>query len=514
MHLKSLCWSTALALSLALPFTLPATAAESDTIRMATSFKIRSMDPVKQGFWMQEFGQGELLMKFQPDGSITPWLAKELKLIDDTTWVIQLRDNVTFQNGTKMDVAAVLAAIAYHRDLNNGTKSVIPAEAEFIQTGPWEITVKTGQPIPELPSILAHESRLMIIDVAAVKAVGQDYEKLEGAGIHTGPYKLVSLTDQKMIAERYENYWQGKPMMAGIDLSFVTDENARILAVKNNEVDIALYPPVAAKPVFDVTPGVNLDLGPVSTDGFTAFMNIEKGPLQDVAVRQALMKAINYAEIAKTVFSDTKGQATGLYNPGFDWALKNYEFDLAKANALLDQAGWMKKGDIRQKAGQDLSITILTYPQQPDLKPLSVALQAYFKAVGINSQVTSVDSVNETAKNDLVPWDLALSSTGTATVGAVGSFLNRYIKTGGDRNYGYSDPEMDQLIETLNVTMDKAKRQQLLAQIQTILVDKNPYAFVTLFHKERVLVGDNWTDYVPGVAWNHIKWDTQPNKNR
>ncbi|WP_316858600.1 ABC transporter substrate-binding protein [uncultured Cohaesibacter sp.] len=507
MKMKSLLLGVALAAAIS----VPAVADSPEVIRMATSFKIRSMDPIKQGFWMQEFGQGELLMKFHADGSITPWLAKDLKRVDDTTWVITMRDNITFQNGKAVDVPAVLAAIAYNRELNGGTQSVIPAEAEFLQTGPWEITVKTGTPVPELPSILAHESRLMIIDVDTVKAANGDFEKLEGAGIHTGPFKLISLDDQKMIAERYDNYWQGKPVMKGVELHFVTDENARILAVKNGEIDIALYPPVAAKPVFDVTPGVTLDLGAVSIDGFTGFMNVKKGPMADVAVRKAVMKAVNYQEIADTVFSGTKGKATGLYNPNFSWALKNYEFDLEEANDLLDKAGWVKKGDYREKDGKPLSITMLIYPQQPDLKPLSSALQGYFKAVGINSKITSVDSVNETAKNDLVDWDFALSSTGTATVGAVGNFLVRYIHTGGDRNYGYSNANVDQLIDELNVTMDQKKRDELLGKIQTVLVEDDPYAFVLALHKERVLVGDNYTDYVPGVAWNHVKWDTQPN---
>ncbi len=483
-----------------------------DTIRMATSFKIRSMDPVKQGFWMQEFGQGELLMKFQPDGSITPWLAESLTLADDTTWVIKLRNNITFQNGKAMDVPAVLAAIAYHRELNSGTKSVVPSEVEFTQTGPWEITVKTGVPVPELPSILAHESHLMIIDVEAVKAANGDFEKLEGAGIHTGPFKLVSLDDQKMVAERYEGYWQGKPVMDGVELQFVSDENARILAVKNGEIDIALYPPVAAKPVFDVTPGVNLDLGAVSAGGFTGFMNIEKSPLEDIKVRKALMKSINYQEIADTVFSGTKAEATGLYNPSFSWALKNYKFDPDEASALLDEAGWTKNGDYREKDGKTLSMTLLIYPQQPDLKPLSSALQGYLKAAGIDSKIVSVDSITETAKNDLVEWDFALSSTGTATVGAVGSFLTRYIKTGGDRNYGYSNKQMDTLIDQLSATVEQKKRDELLGKIQAILVEEDPYAFVLTLHKERVLVGDNWTDYEPGVAWNHIKWNTQPNQ--
>ncbi len=506
MTLKSLLLGGAMALT-ALP------AAAEDIIRMATSFQIRSMDPVSQGFWMQEFGQGELLMKFQPDGTITPWLAESLTRTDDTTWVITIRDGVTFQNGKPMDVPAVLAAIAYHRERNAGTQAQIPAEATFTQTGPLEITVKTGVPVPELPSILAHESRLMIIDVEPVLAAGEDYEALEGAGIHTGPYKLVDLNDQRMIAERYDGYWQGKPAMDGVEVRFVSDVNARILAVQNGEVDIALYPPISAAPVFAVTPNVNLALGAPSTGGFLSVMDVTNGVFEDVDVRKAVMLAVNYEELANEVFHGAKIPATSLYNPRFPWAVENYRYDPAEANAILDAAGWVRDGDTRVKDGETLSVTLMIYPQQPDLVPLSTAMQAYLSAIGVASEIVSVDSVTEATMNDLVEWDLAMVATGTATVGSVSGFLNRYVACEGDRNYGgYCNDRMEELIKTLDVTVDEAARNELLREIQTILVEEDPYVFNATILVERALTSDAWSDYVPAVAWNHIKWDTAPNK--
>ncbi|PIE06626.1 MAG: peptide ABC transporter substrate-binding protein [Rhodobacterales bacterium] len=506
MKLKTLALTSALAL-----MALPALA--DDVIHMATSFKIRSMDPVKQGFWMQEFGQGELLMQFQPDGSIQPWLAEKLERTDDTTWVITLRDGVTFQNGKPMDVPAVLAAIAYHRERNTGTQAVLPEEAEFVQTGEHEITVNTGVPVPELPNILAHESRLMIIDVEPVLAAGEDYEALEGAGIHTGPYKLVSLDDQHMVAERYDGYWRGKPAMAGVDLRFVTDPNARILAVQNGEVDIALYPPTAAAPVFAVTPNLNLALGPISTGGFVGFMDVKDGAFEEIAVRRAVMLAMDYDEIADEVFHKAKAPATSLYNPNFPWTVANYRTDVDEANALLDAAGWVRDGDSRSRDGEELKITIMIYPQQPDLVPLSNAMQSYLTAIGVGSEVISVDSITEAAMNDLVEWDLAITATGTATVGAVSGFLNQYVACGASRNYGdYCNDRVQELIETLGVTVDEAKRIELLKEIQQIVTIDDPYLFNLTILIERALVSDAWSDYVPAVAWNHIKWDTAPNK--
>ncbi|QPH55623.1 ABC transporter substrate-binding protein [Pontivivens ytuae] len=505
MILKPILLGGAIALT-ALP------AAADDIINMATSFQIRSMDPVEQGFWMQEFGQGELLMQFQPDGTITPWLAESLERTDDTTWVITIRDGVTFQNGSAMDVPAVLEAIAYHRERNSGTQAVLPAEATFTQTGEREITVETGVPVPELPSILAHESRLMIIDVDPVLEAGEDFEALEGAGIHTGPYRLVDLDDQRMIAERYDGYWRGMPAMEGVELRFVSDANARILAVQNGEVDIALYPPISAAPVFAATPNVNLALGAPSTGGFLSVMDVTNGAFEEVAVRRAVMLAVNYEELANDVFHGAKIPATGLYNPRFPFAVENYRHDPEEANAILDAAGWVRDGDTRTRDGETLSVTLMIYPQQPDLVPLSNAMQSYLREIGIASEIMSVDNVNEAAMNDLVAWDLAMVATGTATVGSVSGFLNRYVACEGDRNYGgYCNDRVQELIETLDVTVNEESRYEMLREIQAILVEDDPYVFNATILIERALVSDAWSDYVPAVAWNHIKWDTAPN---
>ena len=301
--------------------------------------------------------------------------------------------------------------------------------------------------------------------------------------------------------------------MAGVELRFVSDANARILAVQNGEVDIALYPPIAAAPVFAATPGLNLALGPLSTGGFLGFMDTENGVFEEVAVRRAVMLAMDYEEIANTVFHGAKAPATSLYNPNLPWAVENYRHDVDKANALLDAAGWVRDGDTRKRNGKTLSITIMIYPQQPDLVPLSNAMQSYLAEIGVASKVVSVDSVREAAMNDLVEWDLALSATGTATVGSVSGFLNRYVSCDGDRNYGgYCNDRVQDLITALDVTVDEERRYDMLREIQTIVAEDDPYIFNLTILKERALVSDAWSDYVPAVAWNHIKWDTAPNK--
>ncbi|NJM05308.1 ABC transporter substrate-binding protein, partial [Candidatus Gracilibacteria bacterium] len=126
-----------------------------------------------------------------------------------------------------------------------------------------------------------------------VEAAGDNFAALVGAGIYTGPYQVASLNDQEMLLERFTGYWQGLPALPGIAVRFVTDPQARLLAVQNDEADIALYPPTAAKAVVDAQEGLYFNYGTPGTGGFRMALNIQEPPFNDMAVRQAIMRAIN-----------------------------------------------------------------------------------------------------------------------------------------------------------------------------------------------------------------------------
>lgn len=491
----------------------PVIAEDHAPLRIVTSFAIENMNPFDEGYWMQEFGVAELLMKFEKDGQHHPWLLSNLEAADDETWVLSLRENITFQNGRPVNAEAVLAAITLQLENSPAARGAVPESALFTMTGDYEITVTTDQPWPSLPGTLANESVFLIFDAEAVEAVGDDWPSLVGAGIYTGPYAVTHLDANEMIVERFDDYWQGLPALPGLSVTFVTDPNARILAVQNDEADIALYPPTAAFPVIEATPGVHFVAGTPGTGGFLGFFNSSKAPLHDPLVRRALLKAIDYEHIAQTVFKGLRATATGLYNADFAWAVENYITDRDTAARLLDEAGWTLGSDGRRsKDGVPLELTILIYPQQPDLVPMSNDLQAQFNTLGITLAVQSVDDIYAGMMEGTVEWDIAVSSEGTVSWGITEGFLNRYVSSTSERNYaGYANERVDQLIAELTITIDLARRHAVLREIQEILYDEDPYVFMFAIAKGAVVVNDLYRNYEPGFALHHITWQTQPN---
>jgi peptide/nickel transport system substrate-binding protein len=480
-------------------------------LRMVTSFEIASMQPAEEGFWMQEFGVAELLMKFHPDGTNQPWLLESLELADELTWVATVRSGVTFQNGKALDADAVLDAINHQLEVSTSALGAVPEGTSLDKTGDLEITIRTQAPWPDLPGVLSNEGVFLIYDAEVVRAAGDDWATLVGAGIYTGPYEVTGLDASRMQAERFDGYWQGEPALPGLSVAFVSDPNARILAVQNGEADIALYPPIAAKPMVDAAPGINFNFGTPGTGGFMGFMNIEEPPFDDVRVRQALLKTVNYEEIANVVFGGVLQQATGLYNDSFPWAEANYVTDSEAASALLDAAGWVLDGSTRRKDGEELVLDVVIYPQQPDLVPLSGALQAQLAAIGVGMRIQSVDDVYSALGTDGVDWDLGISSEGTVSWGVTSPFLTRYLAAEGQRNFtSYANTEVHDLIAELRVTVDATRRDDILRRVQDILVSEDPYVFAFNIHKGRVVVNDAYRDYQPGFALYHVSWETAP----
>src|SRR5699024_3669912 len=102
-------------------------------------------------------------------------------------------------------------------------------------------------PRPNMPFTLADESAFVIYDQDAYLDSKESPESLIQAGIFTGPYQVDGVTNQKLTMSANSHYWGGLPPLETVDIKFIEDDDARILAVQNGEADLALYPPTKSK---------------------------------------------------------------------------------------------------------------------------------------------------------------------------------------------------------------------------------------------------------------------------
>ncbi|RIJ76533.1 hypothetical protein D1871_11735 [Nakamurella silvestris] len=464
-------------------------------LTISTGFAIDDLDPLENGFWGNEFGYAELLMKPTLSGVPTPWLLSSLTNTDATVWVLTLKDGITFQNGSALDAAALAAVMDYQLTENPSLASTL-AGATVEATGPDQVTLTTAKATPNMPNILAAEGMFTIYDQAAYLKAKGDPKALITAKIYTGPYVVESLSPEKAELAPNPTYWAGEPGLSDLSILFVPDAQARILAVQNGEADLALYPPTAAAVTFQGRDDSFYLTGTPTGPTFQLVPNTKDPVIADAAVRRALYLAVDYTELATDVMDGLYEPATGLYSPRVPWAVETQHTDLAAAGQELDGAGWKLGSDgIREKDGKKLALQTLTYPQQPDSDTLALAVQAQFKKVGIDLSIRQVPDI-EAEMTDSSDWQLAIAGNGFVSFGGDPiTPLQNYLRSGGSRNFAkVADPELDSLIDTIAVTVDDEARYAHLRDLQKYVADKAYLGYLGM-RLPNVVVGERMKDF-------------------
>ncbi|MFB9903369.1 ABC transporter substrate-binding protein [Allokutzneria oryzae] len=473
-----------------------APAAAPDTLRITTPYKVKSLDPIKQGLWSPEWGYGELLMRSTDNGDVEPWLLQRLEPVTATQWRLVLRPGVTFSNGRVLDSTALKAVLNRHLAENALVKANLPG-ATVETPDPSTVLLTTSTPVVNLPNLLADEQLVSVFDAQA-------------EGVYTGPFTVSKLDDNELVLTRNPKYWGGPVTLSEVRVRFVPDGQARLLAVRTGEADIALYPRTdTLGAVKDATSGPRMATAPQALQQLRAIPNLRRAPMNDIAVRRAFALAIDYDQLAKQVLDGLYQTPKGIYPSVVPYALETQRTNASEARRLLDEAGWTPgPGGVRAKDGKQLQLTVLTYPQQPDTQTVAVAMQAQLATVGIGVQITEVQDNYEALKGSA--WDVGLSFDGTLgyTYDPIGP-LRDFLTSQGSKNFGgITDSELDDLVAELRRTGDPSARTPVLQRIQRLIADRG-YLTVVAQRSSAAVVGGAFTGYRPSSVLHHVGAHTQ-----
>jgi len=225
--------------------------------------------------------------------------------------------------------------------------------------------------------------------------------------------------------------------------------------------------------------------------------------LKDQKIRQALMYALDRKAISEQLFGGKQPVAHSSVNP-LDWVFDEnvvtYSFDLAKANALLDEAGWSNKvkGIRMNAAGEPLRFDIMTTAGNRTRELVQQVLQSQWKAVGIDIRIKNEPArifFGETVtkrKFDamaMFAWISAPESVPLTTL------HSDDIPTAGNnwagQNYtGYRNPEMNALLEVIETELDRGKRVALWYKLQNIYATDLPA--LPLYFRANAFILPKW----------------------
>ncbi|GGN45687.1 peptide/nickel transport system substrate-binding protein [Actinoplanes campanulatus] len=318
--------------------------------------------------------------------------------------------------------------------------------------------------------------------------------------VGTGPFKLKSFSAQSFVIEKNPNYWQpGKPQIQNVRYISLATADAASAALTAGQVDwMSSY-----LPGLDQLLKNHKDLSYVNTPTMTTSIftcaGAEygcKGPQTDPAVRQAIYHAINRDQLNKLAgggYAATASPTMLLPERDQKWIADPSQQaipgtgDAAKANQILDAAGWAKGADgIRAKGGERLSMTIQTVSGWSDYISLNDTMAQQLKEVGIELKPTQL-SWNEWNNNQVQGrYQLSLDSIGlgansnpyhiyqpkyasgtTAKVGESARTSGNFAR--------YHNDTVDKAIAVAAGTNDEAAQKEQYKAIQTEIVRDLPY---------------------------------------
>lgn len=353
---------------------------------------LRDLNPHLYGGEM--FAQGmlfETLITLTEEGFetnlATSWNISE----DGKIYTFYIREGVSFSDGEILDAHAIEAnfnAILENKYRHTWLESVLLMEsAKAIDDYTFEIVL--SEPYYPLLTELAATRPFAMIS-PAVMINGSTKDGVLG-WIGTGAYVLAEHNiDEYAIFEANQNYWGEIPAITTIKVRVIPDNQTRIMALRNGEVDL-IYGKnmIDAQTVlqFSNSDEYTVDLSSPTSTRHIIF-NTTNDILSDIRVRKALQHATNREAISEGIFFGIETPADTLFSrtiPYSDVDLVPYIFNMEIAASFLDAAGWIDNGNgIREKDGQALELTLLYNINSVSEQAISELLQSEYRKLGID----------------------------------------------------------------------------------------------------------------------------------
>jgi len=414
------------------------------------------------------------LVDIDEEGEIVPMLAKSYEVSDDDlVYTFHLREGIKFQDGTPFNAEAV----KYNLDRYQEEDSVRSTEVELIESvevvDPMTVRVTLSEPFAPFLAVLTDRAGIM----ASPKAIEKNNGRISKDPVGTGPFKFVErVRGDHITVEKNPDYWrEGLPKIDKIEYRGIEDENVQYQNLQSGELDVIDSIPVVEFKELQESGDYNVSIE--QGLGFQGiYLNVTQPPFDNKQLRQAVYRLVDREAIVKAVLRDVGGEAGNSPFSEQSWAYSEEsdsypERSVEEAKTLLEEAGKpdgfsftlkIDPSPLNQQVGQVI---------QNNLKPAGIDVKLEQEEFGTLLD----DSTNGNFQALFLGWS-----------GRIDPDLNIYdfTVTNGDFNSsGYSNPEVDKLLNEARTTSDRDKRKELYGQVMEILHEDVPYVY--LYHNNQ-----------------------------
>lgn len=412
------------------------------------------------------------------EGVVEPELAERWEISPDgKTYTFHLRKGVKWHDGTPFTSADVKFSIeTFTMKLHPWGKVAYKSVESVEAPDPLTVVYRLKQPSASL--IYATD-----FAVAAVlpKHIWEGTDVLKNPAnqkpIGTGPYKFVEyIRGQSIRYERNSDYFGAtKPHFRELIFRIIPDGPTRVSAFQNNEIDMLYWNALPQSDAVRLSslPGVTVRKTTNRGAAYLGILNTRLAQLSNPKVRQALMHAIDRKFMRASVDGGTTSvEMRGPVPPSsdlYDAALVDYDFDAAKANRMLDEAGVARGAD-----GMRMTLTVLWPSWGLGAAKIAEILHRNLADVGVKVALQPLDraTLNQKAygANEFGMVVEALALGPDPDIGVERFYNSRNIlKLPYVNNSAYANPEIDRLFDEQRTQTDPAMRKATYHKVQQIL---------------------------------------------
>ena len=426
-------------------------------------------------------------MTIGPDWKPRPYLAERWSVSEDARSItLQLRRDAVFHDGRPVTAEDVEFSVQAVRD-NHPFKGMFEPVNAVTITDRHTAVVRLAEPHPAIQ--LAMTTVFVPILPKHVYGDGQPlatHPRNSANVVGSGPFRLVEFRPgEHLIMERFDRFFlKDRPFVNRLVFREYKDPASVVLAFERGEVDyvpfvndpkdLARMRKVAGARIHDdYIPGV----GPLVWLAF----NTRNPKLADKRVRQAISHAIDREFVVKNLSTGAVRVSTGPIHsssPFYTADVPKLGFDLAKSAALLDAAGLRPGAD-----GKRLALTCDT-TNTGDQRTLAEFLRPALAKAGIDLTVRIAPDFPTWARrvgdHEFEMTTDSVWNWGDPVIGVHRTYQTSNIRKGviWSNTQQYSNPRVDELMAKAGKERDVAARKKLYAEMQRIVVDDCPIAFV------------------------------------
>lgn len=428
------------------------------------------------------------LTRMEKDGSVRPDLAESWQVSEDgKSYIFRLRSDAEWHDGKPVtaDDAVMTAQALGAKDLPTDPE-LIAMWAQVKADKQDDATVRLTLNQPFAP-FLSYTVMGLIPAHAFQGVVPKDMAAASKNPVGTGAFRLREATIDHVTLAANPKAYNGRPMLDQLDFHFFRDEAGVAAAVVSGTVDGGLLYPSAGKDAMErVRNTSTLAARLLPRYNYTVmFLNAGNPLFQNKQVRQALSVGANREELVAAAVGGAGKPASGPI-PADSWAADasvpatTYQPD--RAAQLLDEAGWkLGESGAREKDGTALRFSLLTN-DDPARVAVANGLSADYQKLGVQVDVQA-SGITGLMQNFLIPrkYDAILFGMDPGyDPDPYPYWHSSQIVPEGLNVAGYSNPEVDKLLERARTTTSVEERKQLYAQFQERFVEDVPS--VVLYH--------------------------------